>query len=154
MKRILIIARGVVGKYMSSPGIRCYYMAQVLRDALPDAQITLAITNKEDQPVIPGVKVVRYGGYRILPLIANNDIIISSSFMPHFAFFHGKKKFVVDLFSQYFVEWMELTRAESRGVKQAAWMNKNRTYLNMQLTQADFILCANERQRPHRSRRL
>ena len=147
MKRILILARGVVGKYMSSPGIRAYYMAQVLAKALPDAEVTLAITNSEDQPKIPGVKVVQYGAFRVLGLIAQNDIIVSSAFMPHFALFHAKKTFVADLFSQYFIEWMELTRAESTGVKQAVWMNKNRTYLNMQLTQADFILCANERQR-------
>ena len=29
MKRILILSRGTVGTYMSSPGIRAYYMAQV-----------------------------------------------------------------------------------------------------------------------------
>ncbi|MCH7698469.1 MAG: glycosyltransferase [Chloroflexi bacterium] len=147
MTRILILARGVVGKYMSSPGIRAYYMAQVLAKELPDAQITLAVTNKEDQPKIAGVKVVRYGAFRVLRLIAQNDIIISSAFMPHFAFFFREKQFVADLFSQYFIEWMELTRAESRGLKQAVWMNTNRTYLNMQLTIADYIICANERQR-------
>lgn len=147
MTRILILARGVVGKYMSSPGIRAYYQAQVLRDALPDAQVTLAITNKEDAPKIPGVRVVQYGILRVLRLIAQHDIIISSAFMPHYALFFRDKLFVADMFSQYFIEWMELARSEKKWLKQTTWMNANRTYLNMQLTMADFVICANERQR-------
>jgi glycosyltransferase involved in cell wall biosynthesis len=147
VKRILILSRGTVGTYMSSPGIRAYYMAQVLHNALPDAQVTLAVPNRNDQPRIPGVRVVAYNWRSALRLVAQNDIIITSAFMPHFPIFFRDKKFVADLFSQYYMEWMELTKSESRGFKQAVWMNKNRAYLTMQLTLADFILCANERQR-------
>jgi glycosyltransferase involved in cell wall biosynthesis len=148
VKRILIMSRGAVGTYMSSPGIRAYYMSQVLAKALPEAQVTLAVPNATDQPEdIPGVEVVTYRNLTALGLISRHDIIITSGFSPHFAFLFPKKKFVADLFSQYFMEWMELTKGEARGVKRAIWMNKNRAYLTMQLTLADFILCANERQR-------
>lgn len=148
MKRILILSRGAVGTYMSSPGIRAYYMAQVLAKALPQAQVTLGVPNSSDQPDdIPGVRVVPYGLVSALRLISQHDIIITSGFSPHHALLFPKKKFVADLFSQYFMEWMELTKGEARGVKRTVWMNKNRAYLTMQLTLADFILCANERQR-------
>ncbi len=133
---------------MSSPGIRAYYMAQVLAKALPDAQVTLAVPNREDQPQrTPGVRVVPYGAVPALSLVAQHDIIITSAFSPHFAVLFPKKQFVADLFSQYFMEWMEVTKGEARGIKRTVWMNKNRAYLTMQLTLADFILCANERQR-------
>ncbi len=133
---------------MSSPGIRAYYMSQVLAKALPDAQVTLGVPNPTDQPEhLPGVRVVRYGPLSSMRLVSQHDIIITSGFSPHLAPLFPKKTFVADLFSQYFMEWMELTKAESRGTKRDIWMNKNRAYLTMQLTLADFILCANERQR-------
>jgi glycosyltransferase involved in cell wall biosynthesis len=148
VKRILILSRGAVGTYMSSPGIRAYYQAQVLAKALPDAQVTLGVPNAADQPEeIPGVRVVTYRSLSALRLISQHDIIITSGFSPHFALLFRKKQFVADLFSQYFMEWMEMTKGEARGVKRAVWMNKNRAFLTMQLTFADFILCANERQR-------
>jgi glycosyltransferase involved in cell wall biosynthesis len=148
MKRILIMSRGAVGTHMSSPGIRAYYMAQVLAKNVPDAQVTLAVPNKTNKPRdLPGVRVVTYRTLSAMRLIAQNDIIITSAFMPNFLPFFKDKLFVADLFSQYFVEWMELTKSESSGHKQEVWMDKNRAYLAMQLTLADFILCANERQR-------
>ena len=146
--RILIFSRGAVGTFMSSPGIRAYYMARVLAKALPYAQITLAMPNEGDQPEpIPGVRMTTYGPMFSMPLIAQNDIIITSGFSPHFSFLFRNKRFVADLFSQYFMEWMELTKAEARGVKREVWMSRSRAYINMQLTMADFVLCANERQR-------
>ena len=149
VKRILIISRGSSGKYMSSPGIRAFAMARVLKQALPDAEVTLAVPNLFDRPEIEGVRTVTYGFVSTLSLIAQHDIIISSGFSPHYIALFPKKKFVVDLFSMYFMEWMELTKGESRdrGVNRKLWMNESRTYLPMQLSFADFVLCANERQR-------
>ena len=71
VKRILILSRGAVGTYMSSPGIRAYYQAQVLAKALPDAQVTLGVPNAADQPEeIPGVRVVTYRSLSALRLIS------------------------------------------------------------------------------------
>jgi glycosyltransferase involved in cell wall biosynthesis len=148
VKRILILSRGDVGTYMSSPGIRAYYMARVLAENVPDAQVTLAVPNRLDQPEhSPGVRVVAYRAATALRLIAQHDIVITSGLMPHFALFFRDKRFVADLFSQYFVEWMEQMRGKAPGFKRTVWMNKNRTYITMQLTLADFVLCSNERQR-------
>ena len=149
LKRILIISRGSSGKYMSSPGIRAFAMARVLKHALPDAEVTLAVPNLFDRPEIAGVRTVTYGFVSTLSLIAEHDIIISSGFSPHYVALFPHKKFVVDLFSMYFMEWMELTKGEARdrGVNRKLWMNESRTYLPMQLTFGDFVLCANERQR-------
>jgi glycosyltransferase involved in cell wall biosynthesis len=148
VKRILILSRGNVGTYMSSAGIRAYYMARVLAKSVPDAQVTLAVPNRQDQPQEEaGVRIVPYRAATSLSLIAQHDIIITSGLMPHFALFFRDKRFVADLFSQYFVEWMEQTRSQPPGFKRTVWMNKNRTYITMQLTLADFILCSNERQR-------
>jgi glycosyltransferase involved in cell wall biosynthesis len=133
---------------MSSPGIRAYYMAQVLAKAIPDAKITLAVPNEHDQPEpIPGVEIATYTSRKSMSLIARHDIIISSGFSPFFTLFFRNKRFVADLFSQYFMEWMELTKSESLGTKREVWMDRNRSYITMQLTMADFVLCANERQR-------
>ena len=147
-KRILIFSRGNVGTFMSSPGIRAYAMAKVLAKGVPGAKITLAIPNEHDWPEpIPGVEIATWGPMYSLPLIARHDVIITSGFSPHFALFFGKKTFIADLFSQYFMEWMELTKAEARGVKREVWMSRSRAYIDLQLTLADFVICANERQR-------
>src|SRR5690606_28565311 len=75
------------------------------------------------------------------------DIVISSGIPPHAALHWPKKKFVVDLFSQYAMEWMEVGRQQYSGYKQHAWVQRTRTLLAMQLTMADFVLTCNERQR-------
>ena len=146
--RILILSRGDVGRYMSSPGIRAYYMAQVLAKAVPGARVTLGVPNWVDLPEpLPGVEVVPLNSRNMVLLAARHDIIISSSFSPLLAVFFRNKRFVADLFSQYFIEWMEYSKDEPEGIKREPWMNTNRVYITVQLTMADFILCANERQR-------
>ncbi len=148
MKRILILSRGNVGTHMSSPGIRAYYMAQVLAKALPDAQITLGIPNRKELPgEIPNVRVVPCGMVSSYGLVAESDIVISSGFAPQFALQFPNTVFVADLFSQYFMEWMEVTKGQAQGARRTFWMNQNLAYLRLQLALADFILCANERQR-------
>ena len=148
MKKILVYARDAVGTFMSSPGIRAYYMAQVLAKELPDAEVTLAIPNRDGQPQeMPGVRVVHARTRSAPSLIAAHDIVIASGLTPQLIPFFRSKLFVADLFSQYLIEWMELSKGEAQGAKRVTWMDKNRAYISMQLTMADFILCTNERQR-------
>lgn len=144
--RILVLAQDPVGTYMSSQGIRAYYMAQVLANALPDADVTLAVPNVDDQPTIEGVRVEHYLRSSSSDLISRHDVIISTRFSPRHVLQFPKKRFVADLFSQYFIEWMELSKAAS-GLRRTTWVNRNRAHVALQLTFADFILCANERQR-------
>ena len=144
--KILVLAQDPVGTYMSSQGIRAYYMAEVLGKALPEADVTLAVPNDNDRPTIDGVRVEHYGRSSSGHLISQHDIIISTRFSPRHVFQFPKKRFVADLFSQYFIEWMELSKA-AHGLQRTVWVNRNRAHVTLQLTFADFILCANERQR-------
>ena len=145
--RILVLSRGVVAGDMAGPGNRAYHMAQVLAKEVPGAEVTLAVPGQVEQPQLPGVRVTPYSGFSALSLVSKHDIIISSGLMPQFVLNFKDKLFVADLFGQSFMEWLELTTSESGGVKRMVWMNKNHAYTTMQLTLADFILCANERQR-------
>ena len=144
--KILVLAHDPVGTYMSSQGIRAYYMAQVLANALPEADVTLAVPNENDQPTLEGVRVEHYGRSSSGRLISQHDIIISTRFSPRHVFQFRRKRFVADLFSQYFIELMELSKA-AHGLQRTVWVNRNRAHVALQLTFADFILCANERQR-------
>jgi glycosyltransferase involved in cell wall biosynthesis len=133
---------------MSSPGIRATAMAEVLARHVPGATVTLAGPNAD--VVLPAgapYTYVRWHIRNVLPLVRRHDIIISSGLPPHVAAFFPAKKFVVDLFTQYAMEWMEVGRQQFSGYKQHAWVQRTRTILAMQLTMADYVLCCNDRQR-------
>ena len=146
--RILIICRGYLGSHMSAPGIRATAQARVLAEHLPGAKVTLAGTNLDfEQPTGGAYTVTRWSARNIFQLVAKHDIIISSMLPPHVAVFFPWKRFVVDLFSQYAMEWMEVGIQHYEGGHRRAWVERTRTVLGMQLTFADFVLTCNERQR-------
>jgi len=146
--RILILCRGHIGTHMSSPGIRGTAMARVLAEQVPGARVTLAGLNPD--PVMPKglpFRSIHWSARNVLGLVKDHDIIISSGMPPHVAAFFPTKRFVVDLFSQYAMEWMEVGMQHYEGFKRAAWVERTRTILAMQLTLADLVLTCNERQR-------
>ena len=146
--RILIICRGYLGAHMSAPGIRATAQARVLAEHVPGARVTLAGTNIDfDQPEDGAYRVTRWSARNILQLVAGHDIIIASMLPPHVAGFFPWKRFVVDLFSQYAMEWMEVGMQHYEGAHRRAWVERTRAVLGMQLTFADFVLTCNERQR-------
>jgi len=146
--RILILCRGYLGSHMSAPGIRATAQARVLAEHVPGARVTLAGTNLDfEQPEDGAYRVTRWSARNILQLVAGHDIIISSMLPPHVAVFFPWKRFVVDLFSQYAMEWMEVGIQHYEGAHRRAWVERTRTVLGMQLTMADFVLTCNERQR-------
>ncbi len=146
--RILVLCRGYLGSHMSAPGIRATAQARVLAETVPGATVTLAGTNLDfDQPEDGAYTVTRWSARNILQLVWRHDIIVSSMLPPHVAPFFPKKRFVVDLFSQYAMEWMEVGIQHYEGAQRRAWVERTRTVLGMQLTMADFILTCNERQR-------
>ena len=133
---------------MSAPGIRATAQARVLAEMVPGAKVTLGGTNLDfEQPEDGAYTVTRWSARNILQLVWQHDIIISSMLPPHVAPFFPKKRFVVDLFSQYAMEWMEVGIQHYEGAHRRAWVERTRTVLGMQLTMADFILTCNERQR-------
>lgn len=146
--RILILARGYLGSHMSAPGIRATAQARVLAENVPGAQVTLAGPNADfEQPADGAYTLTRWSTRNVMQLVARHDIIISSMFPPHVGAFFPKKRFVVDLFSQYAMEWMEVGLQHYQGHHLSAWVNRTRAVLSMQLTMADFVLTCNERQR-------
>jgi glycosyltransferase involved in cell wall biosynthesis len=123
-------------------------MADVLARHLPGARVTLAGPNADlRQPEDGHYRVVRWSARNVLKLVNDHDIIISSGMPPHVAPFFPAKRFVVDLFTQYAMEWMEVGRQHYAGYTRHAWVQRTRAILAMQLTMADLVLCCNERQR-------
>lgn len=147
MSRVLIISRSVVGSRMSAPGIRAFHMAKVLSGALPHASVTLAAPAGSDLRAGDNFAVVSYGRGSLPRFVAANDVIISLGFPPTVIPFIFGRSLVVDLFSNFAMEWMEVGKSQRSRWRRFSWYEAQRRYLNLQLTLADFVICNNERQR-------
>jgi glycosyltransferase involved in cell wall biosynthesis len=150
MGRILILSRAVVGPRMASPGIRAYQLAGALGRALPDEEITLATPGDRGEvaPPAPNVRVQRWDSNADAAALAKaHDTIVARNFPPQFVRLLGEKRFALDAFTPLYVEWMELSKRDIEPRWRRTWMAGNRWYLNLQLTMADFLFCADERQR-------
>lgn len=147
MRRVLILCKSAVGRQMSSPGIRATNMARVIAQALPGTQVTLAATGPceplSDQPF--EMRPCRARDVR--PLIAAHDVIISQGFPPRSLEAAWSRTIVMDFFTNFMVEGLEYRVGRIGARQREAWLQSQRSYLNLQLTLADFVACANERQR-------
>ncbi len=145
--RILVLSKAGVGTMMSSPGIRALNIARVLARALPDAEIVLGVPGGSDLTPDAPFRVEAYTARSLPRLTLGFDIVISQGFPPTIlpAFFG--RRFVMDFFTNFMIEGLEYRKEHvTPGVRQA-WLDTQRAYLNLQLTMADFVICANERQR-------
>jgi glycosyltransferase involved in cell wall biosynthesis len=61
--------------------------------------------------------------------------------------FFEKPVLVLDFLSQFHIEWMEVGRDNYRGLHRRIWTKAGQHFANLQLQVADFVICANERQR-------
>lgn len=150
MTRILVLSRAAVAERMASPGVRAYQVAGGLGRALPDAEITLAIPAGRDAiaPPAPNVRMQTWSSNAEATFMAGrHDVAISRNFPPQFAKLMGKTRLALDGFTPLYIEWMELSQRDILPKWRRTWMASNRWYLNAQLTLADFIFCADERQR-------
>lgn len=135
---------------MASPGIRAYQLAGALSRALPEAEITLAVPGDRGEvpPPAPMVRMQPWASNAEATFMAkNHDVTIARNFPPQFARLLGETRIALDAFTPLYVEWMELSKRDILPKWRRTWMSSNRWYLNMQLTLADFIFCADERQR-------
>ena len=150
-KRILVLAAAAYGDRMSSPGIRAHHMARVLVEHVPGASVTLAVPVDSVQGSTKGApcRVVHYTKLSLYREIANHDIIIATGFPVYAMLFFPWKTFVLDLFTQYLLEWMEASKDDPgfTPLRRGTWLSQSRKLLNIQLTFADFVLAASERQR-------
>ena len=147
---ILILTRSLVGSRMASPGIRAYHMARVLSQSLPEAEVTLAVPAASDLPADDlafNIETYDSSAGSIIRLVRRADIVITGNAPPYLFPFRRSKRLVLDLYSPYVPEWLAISRIIKRMGFRKAWMETHRRYLGMQLAAADYVLCANERQR-------
>ncbi|MEP6870927.1 MAG: glycosyltransferase family 4 protein [Anaerolineaceae bacterium] len=147
---ILVLSRAVVGRKMASPGIRAYHLAGALGRAMPEAEVTLAIPGDKGEVPLPAPNVrmqVWASNGDATALARSHDISIARNFPPQFARLLGQKRFALDAFTPLYIEWMELSKRDIEPKWRRTWMSSNRWYINLQLTLADFLFCADERQR-------
>jgi glycosyltransferase involved in cell wall biosynthesis len=57
------------------------------------------------------------------------------------------KRFALDFYVPFPIEWTALSKRILEPAQRRLWLRAKRHYINAQLTLADFIYCANERQR-------
>ena len=147
--KILVHSRGAVGKTMASSGVRAYHTARVLAEQLPDARVTLSVPYEPDIPSPhPRLKIVRQRGqWGDLLQMLRHDIIVSRNFPPQAIFLLFNKLWALDFYSTFFIEWLEISKRIPHAGRRKIWTDSNRHYINFQLTIADYIVCANERQR-------
>lgn len=145
--RILVVCKGGVGSKMSSPGIRSLNIARVLARGVPNARVLLAVPGSSDLVPDAPFRVVSYST-RTLPRLARGaDIVICSGYPPTLipAFFG--RRFVMDFFANFAIEGLEYRIDQVSPLAREQWLDTQRVYLNLQLTLADFVICANQRQR-------
>ena len=144
--RVLVISRGPAGSRRSAPGIRARAMARVLAEQLPGIEVTLAVPDHPDLPDGPYF-TERAVGARLSDLARRQDVVISMG-LPLVALPAAlSSHFVLDYFANFYVEWMLGTGRAPAGLRRRARRDGDRWYLNLQLTLADYILCATESQR-------
>jgi len=148
--RVLVLCRAAVGSKMASPGIRSYNIARVLHQALPGAQVTLAspATSPSDlDPASVPFGYERYDGRSLAGLVARHDIVVSARFPLKVLPYARTRRFVLDLYTPFITEWIEMTKGDPGPAHRRAWLEPQRKDLLIQLGVADLVLCANVRQR-------
>ncbi len=145
--RVLVLAKAGAGSMMSSPGIRALNIARVLARALPESEVVLAVPGPTDLVPDAPFQVVSYTARSLPRLVFGFDVVIAQGFPPTTlpAFFG--RRFVMDFFTNFLIEGLEYRREHVTPAVRRAWLDSQRSYLNLQLTLADFVICANERQR-------
>lgn len=146
----LVLSRATIGPQMASPGIRALHIAGALGRALPEEEFTLAVPGDRGEvaPPAPNVHIARwFDNGDAMALARSHDTIVARNFPPQFARLLGKQRLALDAFTPLYIEWMELSKRDLDPKWRRTWMAGNRWYLNLQLTLADFMFCADERQR-------
>lgn len=149
MTDILCVSLGPVGTRMAAPGIRAFNMARVLQEQVPGARVTLAVPPGDasdlDASSLP-FRVTQAAGSDLARLAMESDIIISGSLPTELIPAAARRRFVLDMYSPLVTEWATMSRWVGKRHRRAM-LEAKRKHLMMELTVADLVLCANERQR-------
>jgi glycosyltransferase involved in cell wall biosynthesis len=133
------------GRKMASPGIRAYHIARVLAENVPDAQVTLATASAEEiaSAGLP-FGAIPYSPGALVKTVRESDIVIGSRFPLYLFPLLYSKGVVLDMFTPFVTEWIELSKLWLRS---DVLMEPLTNDLMLQMLLADRILCANVRQR-------
>lgn len=132
---------------MSAPGIRALNIARVLGRALPGARVTLAALSVEGLAADEPFRAVTYTPRTLLGLAMDAEIVIAQAFPPTLLPAYAGRHFVLDFYAPSMVEGLEYRGDQVSVAAREVWLETQRVYLNFQLSLADLVLCANERQR-------
>jgi glycosyltransferase involved in cell wall biosynthesis len=143
--RILVMTRYHTGRKMASPGIRAYHIARVLAENVPGARVTLATASAEEiaSSGLP-FGAVPYSAGALTTAVRESDIVIGSRYPLYLFPLLYTKRVVLDMFTPSITEWIELSRWIWRANVMLERLARD---LFLQMALADFILCANDRQR-------
>jgi glycosyltransferase involved in cell wall biosynthesis len=149
IRRILVISLGPVGTKMAAPGIRASNIARVLGKQLIDAEVTLVAPagpptdmDTTNEPF----RLSQATGRDLMALAGRHQVIVTGQ-LPTTIFPAAlRHRLVLDLYTPLVTEWSPMARWLGERHRRAVLESK-RKHLLMELTLADLVLCANERQR-------
>ena len=146
---ILVFSRGMVGEQMGSSGVRAYHIARVLSEELPEAQVTLSIPNDVTIPAKQGaLRIVSHRNpFASFLQMLRNDVLISRDFPPYVTLLFFHKRFVLDLYVAFHIEWNALSQRIKNPARRRLWMTSRRNHIDTQLVLADYVSCSDDRQR-------
>lgn len=146
--RILVLSRHRTGKRKASPGIRSYHIARVLAESIPGAQVTLATPSAAElmSTNVP-FRAVPYTTQALTRAAWESDIIISSRFPLQLLPVLYHKRAVLDMFTPFITEWIEIVKVAGHRFRQDAYLASLAGDLMVQFLLADLVLCATTRQR-------
>ena len=150
MTKILVLCHAIVGSKMASPGMRSYNIARVLQKHLPEAEVTLVLPRglpSDIDPASVDFKVAKPDQRTLSKMVGEADIIVSAKFPLKLLPFARKARRVLDLYTPFFTEWMEMSKGDPSKTHRKAWIEPKRKNLMAQIAAADLILCSNVRQR-------
>ena len=144
-KRVLILASDVVGEKMGGPGLRCWAFAEVLSQHFA---VTLMGPNRVGAEILNNkrFKYCKKGDCKLAELIRTNDCFISDNFMMYLPYLSQDKLVILDLYDPILIADLE----KNKGLPMKMQISRNKELTRqvvVNLLNADYFLCSNERQR-------
>jgi len=122
-------------------------MARTLAATVAGGEVTLAVPAASVPPDSETFQVATYNRWTLPALIRATDVVVAQ-YVPAYALpFVMGKRLVLDFFANFVAEWLEISAERPQDRTRASRLEADRRYLNLQLSQADLVLVANQRQR-------
>lgn len=150
---IALIPNDVIGASMAGPGIRYWEFAQVLTQALPVKVLLPPLVAKVAETAVspqPFSLIPCQSQAQLKTEVATCDVIITRGvILTAYPFLMEMGKYLVlDMYSPILLESLQQL-ADAEPLAQFSSFENNLAMINSQLSAADFILCASEKQRDY-----